>query len=159
MQRNVSVLAHTTCRYAALILYMFPPFLVPAYDEDQEDSFFLVNLEKLSGSLAPIWNKRFMHNEVVFLTYCFSQLHGMVFKRYKGYKQFDRSMLIHFSSINLFFVKSVGGSKNYDWGTIRTQPKSRSLNGRRYGYHISMFLFWVEIQTRRLQVLLSSYFN
>ena len=45
---------------------MFPPFLVPAYDEDQEDSFFLVNLEKLSGSLAPFWNKRFMHNEVVF---------------------------------------------------------------------------------------------
>ena len=59
---------------------MFPPFLVPAYDEDQEDSFFLVNLEKLSGSLAPFWNKRFMHNEVVFLTYCFSQLHGMIFK-------------------------------------------------------------------------------
>ena len=43
-----------------------PPFLVPAYDEDQEDSFFLVNLEKLSGSLAPFWNKRFKYNEVVF---------------------------------------------------------------------------------------------
>ena len=41
----------------------FYSLVVPVHD-DHEDSFFLVNLEKLSGSLALFRNKRFMLDEM-----------------------------------------------------------------------------------------------